>query len=153
MAPGPAPKPTNIKILEGNRGKRKLDPSSETNLPVEAPRKPEDLNEEASKIWDEMVEIGVEMGVLTKADGQILEVYCREKSVLLQAERDLEDNGELYKRTSEGEIYGAHPATLIRDKAIKNLKGMLAELGFSPSSRTRVKVTKTEKKKSKYEDM
>lgn len=150
---GPTPLPTNVKILQGNRGKRDLSKKTEPEPEAGEPDKPEYLTGFASEEWDRLVKITMDIGVLTKADGDMLELYCMEKSNYLQAKKDLEENGELYKRNSSDEIYGAHPATLIMDKAAKNMRQILAEFGLSPSARTRVHVKKKEEKKGKFEGM
>lgn len=154
---GPIPKPTLLKIAEGNRGKRKLDPDSEPSPPSGAPEKPEHLEGLASVEWDRMIAIIDSMGILAKTDGQMIELYCMEYETYRQCKKDLRANGSLYQDISTGEDSPtkllSHPAVIIMDKAGKTMARILAEFGLSPSSRSRVKVVKKKEKKSKFDDM
>jgi P27 family predicted phage terminase small subunit len=152
MPKGPAPLPTKLKILQGNRGKRPL-PENEPDPECAAPPKPEYLGAIAAVEWDRMVEITMDIGVLTVADGPALSLYCTEFETYRQAQLDLEVNGSLYKMTKKGEVWGAHPAVQIADKAAKNMKAILAEFGLTPSARTRVHTSKKKEKKGKFDDV
>ncbi|HFH7680582.1 TPA: phage terminase small subunit P27 family, partial [Streptococcus agalactiae] len=62
---GRKPKPTNLKILEGNSGKRPL-PINEVKPKQKAPRCPQWLEDDAKKEWKRMGKILEQMGILTE---------------------------------------------------------------------------------------
>ena len=73
---GRKPKPTAIKKLEGNPGKRKLN----TKEPIPAkgmPNCPEWLMPEAKKEWERLADLMNQMGVLTEVDMAAFAAYCQ----------------------------------------------------------------------------
>ena len=64
---GRKPKPTVLKALEGNPGKRALN-MNEPNPPKKAPRCPSWLEQEAKKEWRRMGKLLEVTGVLTEMD-------------------------------------------------------------------------------------
>ena len=73
---GRKPKPTAIKKLEGNPGKRKLN----TKEPIPAkgmPNCPEWLMPEAKKEWERRADLMNQRGVLTEVDMAALAAYCQ----------------------------------------------------------------------------
>jgi phage terminase small subunit len=72
---GPAPKPTALKLLQGNPGKRAIngrEPKPKTGMP----RCPDWLDEEAKACWKRIVPQLNGMGVLTLIDADALANYC-----------------------------------------------------------------------------
>ena len=64
---GRKPKPTAIKKLEGNPGKRKL--NTKEPIPAKAmPECPQWLLAEAKKEWERLADLMNQMGVLTEVD-------------------------------------------------------------------------------------
>ena len=64
---GRKPKPTAVKKLEGNPGKRKL--NSKEPVPAKGiPACPDWLMPEAKKEWERLAELMNQMGVLTEVD-------------------------------------------------------------------------------------
>ena len=73
---GRKPKPTAVKKLEGNPGKRKLN----TKEPIPAkgmPDCPDWLMPEAKKEWERLAELMNQMGVLTEVDMAAFAAYCQ----------------------------------------------------------------------------
>lgn len=70
---GRKPKPTALKELEGNPGRRPLN-GAEPKPERKAPRCPSWLEEEAKKEWRRMGRILEQMGLLTEMD------FCRQRS-------------------------------------------------------------------------
>ena len=73
---GRKPKPTAIKKLEGNPGKRKLN----TKEPIPAkgmPNCPEWLMPEAKKEWERLADLMNQLGVLTEVDMAAFAAYCQ----------------------------------------------------------------------------
>src|SRR5438132_13074356 len=68
-------KPTAVKKLQGNAGKRKLNPR-EPKPKVGVPEMPAHLPKIAVLAWKRLVPILTGMNVLTIADGDALGAYC-----------------------------------------------------------------------------
>jgi P27 family predicted phage terminase small subunit len=96
---GPAPKPTAIKRLEGNPGKRKLN-ETEPKLTMGVPECPDYLDDVAKKEWGRLTTILTAMKVLTEADYIALANLCQAYSTLMNAQRQMNKTGILYKSKS-----------------------------------------------------
>ncbi len=73
---GRKPKPTAIKILEGNPGKRQLN-EHEPQPMKKAPSCPKWLEPEAKREWRRLAKTLEAMGVLTEADMAAFAGYCQ----------------------------------------------------------------------------
>ena len=67
MAQGRKPKPTAVKELEGNPGKRELN-TKEPKPQKKAPQCPKWLDDEAKKEWRRLSKQMEQMGILTEVD-------------------------------------------------------------------------------------
>lgn len=70
---GRKPKPTAIKVLEGNPGKRPLN-ANEPKPEKKSPKCPSWLEPEAKKEWRRMAKVLERLGVLTEIDAAAFEV-------------------------------------------------------------------------------
>ncbi|MCW8884152.1 MAG: phage terminase small subunit P27 family [Motiliproteus sp.] len=137
--PGPSPKPTALKVLQGNAGKRAI-PKNEPKPKAEKPRTPAHLSPKAKYAFKGLSELLLEMGVLTIADSKSLELLCDAYSEW----RDLRDlvnkHGFTYETTNQaGEtMIKARPEVAMASDAFKRIRGMINEFGLSPASRTKV---------------
>lgn len=136
---GRKPKPTHLKILAGNPGKRRI------NKREPQPRggvgaAPAWLNKAAKTEWRRVLKESPG-GLITALDRQILAQYCQNVARIAELERIVEDQG--YTFVSEKGFVCQRPEMGM----LKNLqtiqKGLIAELGFSPSSRSRVHLAPT----------
>lgn len=73
---GRKPKPTVIKELEGNPGKRKLN-TEEPAPAMDMPACPRWLLSEAKKEWKRLAQIMNRMGVLAEVDMAAFAAYCQ----------------------------------------------------------------------------
>ena len=106
---GPAPKPTTIKRLEGNPGKRKLN-DGEPSPRLGAPECPDHLDDVARKEWDRLTSILVAMKVLTEADYIAVDNIVRHTQRTMDAAavktfdelraRQVADHQHLFRRVS-----------------------------------------------------
>ena len=69
------PKPTKLKLIEGNPGKRTL-PDDEPEPLAVAPLMPNSLDEYSKKAWSRLEPILVRNGLLTEADGDNFQALC-----------------------------------------------------------------------------
>ena len=73
---GRKPKPTAVKVLEGNPGKRSLN-TNEPKPVKKAPRCPAWLEDEAKKEWKRMAKQMEQLGILTEIDMAAFAGYCQ----------------------------------------------------------------------------
>lgn len=141
--PGPAPKPTKLKELAGNPGKRAL--NKREPVPTEGiPTRPDWLAPEAKREWTRITHELVAMGLLAKADRAALANYCLWWSILVDAVRILKRDGLTFKMENTGYIQ-QRPEVAIAQKAAMLCKGFLTEFGLTPASRSRIAVPAREK--------
>ena len=74
---GRKPKPTAIKILEGNPGRRPLNKNEPKPKEKKKLQCPSHLNAEAKKEWRRLSKVLIEMGVLTELDTAAFAGYCQ----------------------------------------------------------------------------
>ena len=141
MGRGRKSKPTALKVLQGNPGKRKLN-DEEPDFGVGAPAKPDWLDAYGSEEWDTLVSILVPARVLTKGDIGVLAVACdayaqwRSCMAFLKKKKSLSYDAS---SANGGTNYKPYPEVVQRNLARKQYLSALSELGLSPSSRTKVK--------------
>ena len=87
---GRKPKPTALKMLEGNPGGRPLN-TKEPKPEKKAPRCPSWLEDEAKKEWKRMAKVLEQMGLLTEMDMAAFAGYCQAYARWKEAEEFLED--------------------------------------------------------------
>ena len=106
---GRKPKPTALRLANGNPGKRRLrrEPAS---APIAGP--PDHLPEDMAAIWREVTE-AAPSGVLRRADALLVELACR-----------------LLAQARHGGDYRAGTAAQVR--------ACFAELGMTPAARARL---------------
>ena len=138
---GRPPKPTALKILEGNPGKRPLN-TDEPKPKSGAPKCPSFLSPEAKKEWRRIVRALADIDLLTSVDMAVLAAYCQSYSRWMQAEKILETEGLTYVYTNKKgeENVIARPEVRISQESLKLMRAYGSEIGLSPSSRGRIKV-------------
>ena len=136
MARGRKPKPTAIKRLAGNPGHRRLN-DREPQLPLAIPACPRNLSQDAKRHWKRFAVQLYNAGIITEIDQSILAALCAEWATWSKAKAQLAKHG-LVALTAGGS-YKPSPYITISNTALANILRMLAELGMTPSSRTRVK--------------
>lgn len=132
---GRKPKPTALKELEGNPGKRQLN-TSEPRPERKAPRCPAWLEDEAKKEWKRMGKVLEQMGLLTDMDMAAFAGYCQAYARWKEAEEFLTQHGSMV-RTPNGYLQQVPQVTI----AQSNLKIMLRfceQFGLTPSARSRI---------------
>jgi P27 family predicted phage terminase small subunit len=132
---GRKPKPTILKMLAGNPGRRPLNPN-EPEPKRRIPPCPEVLQGEARKEWRRIAKKLFEAGLLTEIDGPALMGYCLAYGRLLDAEQKLRDFGSVAKAPSGYLVHS--PYLAIANKALEQMRAFLVEFGMTPSSRSRV---------------
>jgi len=141
---GRKPKPPALRLLDGDTRKQK---GGNTDLhpepPHEIPSCPSWLADEAKKEWRRTALILHDMGVLSLVDRAALASYCQWWARYVEAERHIAEEGSVVDRvTTQGATTAANPWIGIRSDAMKHLRALASEFGFTPTARGRISVGK-----------
>lgn len=156
--PGRKPKPTHLKILEGNPGRQKL-PKGEP-VPVSGlPDCPEFLDEYAKEEWHRLSTGLHALGIFFDVDVGVFAAYCDFYSQWRTARELLNDlskkNGKaaglMMKTTNDNVIQ--HTLLGIANVARMNMLRCAVEFGLTPSARARLAIEPGRKPKSKFEGL
>lgn len=135
---GRKPKPTAIKRVSGNPGKRPL-PKNDVKPPRQLPRPTPILQGAARQEWWRIGRLLYDAGLLTKIDAPALTAYCQSYGRWCEAEEEIRRTGAVIK-SSKGQPM-ISPFLKVANIAWQQWTHMLVEFGMSPSSRSRVTVT------------
>ncbi len=160
--PGPARKPTQLKVLEGNPGKRPL--SLKEPKPAAAlPACPAFIKGAARKEWQRLAPELYQLGLLTRLDRAALAAYCiawgqledveHEVARMRRSSRDLaklkKKNPGLKAQVSNGMVAVTsngnaviEPLLSVRKQAMEQMHKFLVEFGMTPASRSRLVIEK-----------
>lgn len=133
---GRKPRPTDLKRLAGNPGKRALN-NAEPRPRVVLPRPPAHLSDEEKTKWKSLVRELHPLGLVTVLDLDQLSTYCVIWCRWMKAEKLVREKGEIIK-TAAGNII-QNPYLSIANRALDQLNKLGAEFGMTPSARSRVK--------------
>jgi P27 family predicted phage terminase small subunit len=133
--PGRKRKPTAIRRLEGNRGKRAWN-HAEPVPPEGLPTCPAHLSDAAVAEWDRLATSLHEMGVLTVVDRAALAAYCQAYGRWVEAEERLRETPALFK-TPSGYVQQS-PWLGIANKQLELMGRYMVELGLTPAARSRI---------------
>ena len=153
---GPQPKPTALRVLEGNPGKRALDLSAGVNPRVEIPDAPRHLGKEARKEWKRITPILEELGLISGLDRTALGMYCQAAGRLHELEMAF--NGQIARLEGEDTSYVdavykasyavtpsgyAQQSVMVQllSKHRAEVNRYLMHFGLSPAARARVQAS------------
>lgn len=146
MTVGRKPKPTALKLVTGNPGKRPL-PKKEAVVALSEPTPPAFLCDDAKVEWGRVCSALFAAGLMTELDRAALSAYCAAYGRWAQAERAINTmagkdgiNAALLIKTKEGNAI-QNPLVGIANKARADVVRFAAEFGMTPSARTRVTAT------------
>lgn len=157
---GPAPLPTSIRVLEGNRSKRPL-PTNEPQYTPGLPDQPPGMSRRARRYWEALITEMLPSGVLRRIDGFALGDLCESMAELRAYRRGAREEkialiaADMNKRTVEGEPppvpiswnlaslrWAASPEGRRIVMAMKDLNASILvqrrEFGLTPASNCRV---------------
>ena len=148
--PGPRPKPTRLKRLAGNPGKRPLnrnEPEPEPGIPSV----PAHLDDEAKAEWGRISEELDALGLLTSVDRAALAAYCQAWSTWVESVEKLRSMGKIIKSPSGYPM--VNPYVAIHNKALDHMHKYAVEFGLTPASRSRISVQPKRKKANRFEGL
>lgn len=140
---GPPPKPTALRLVQGNPSKKPL-PKNEPKPASAAPPVPAFLDEYGREEWQRVVPELLAIGCLAEIDAGALAVYCmafsrwRHLEDVLKKLADQQPN--LRGLTSRNAAGGLAPNPLVgmANKQMMIVLRAAAEFGMTPSARTRI---------------
>ena len=141
---GRKPKPTKLRIIEGNREHRPI-PDREPNPDPTIPTCPAWLRAEAKQEWKRMCPLLQGMGLLTRVDRAALAGYCQSYAKWQEAEEFIFKHGMTYqfpKKDETGNIVSMYiapfPQVSIARACLEQIRSFCSEFGLTPSSRARM---------------
>ena len=134
---GRKPKPTKLKLLEGNPGKRPIN-GSEPQPPGAKPTCPAHLSATAKAEWKRLAKDLNAIGLLTRVDRTAFAAYCQAYGRWVEAEKKLAETPVLLK-TPAGYVQ-VSPWMTIANKQLELMAKFMAELGLTPSARSRLAI-------------
>lgn len=137
---GRRPKPSHLRVVGGNAGKRPLN-KSEPKPRREMPSPPAHLSPEARVAWGRFSAMLDRIGVLTEADAAALEQMAETYAELVALRADIAANGRFQVVTTKSgdEMERMRPAYAALMDADRRLKAWLVEFGKTPAARSKVK--------------
>lgn len=154
MPKGRPPKPTALKVLEGNPGKRPLNQHEPKPKPI-SPKCPAWLDKEAKKMWKDLAPKLERLGLLTVIDGAALAAACQRWACFVDCEKIIQKEGyvmEIERFDKQGNSIGIYeqqrPEVSIGRQALADFRAFCTEFGMTPASRSRISVEDVGKKNS-----
>lgn len=129
-------KPTNLRLLQGNPGKVKINPN-EPKPEVCIPDPPEFLDGYALMEWHRVAPMLETLGLLSKIDTMALAAYCQCYERWRKAEEAIKSDKGMTITTEKGNVIQS-PHVSIANKAMAQMHKFLAQFGMSPASRAGV---------------
>jgi P27 family predicted phage terminase small subunit len=140
---GTKPAPKHLKLVKGTANRRIN--FEEPKLEAMLPEPPPELSADAIEEWERVSKRLMAAGMLTAIDRAALAAYCQaygrwmqaERALTAMARRDLLTDGLLIKTTNGNAIQ--NPIVGTANKAMTDCVRFAAELGMTPSARSRVR--------------
>lgn len=136
---GRKPKPTHLKLIDGNPGKRPLndaEPMPET--PLGEP--PEWMSAREKQIWRDALRSAPD-GMVKDLDMSVFAAWVGHYSVWEHAKQQVTRFGTMV-RTPVQNLVQQNPYLAVMNKQSQLMMKAAAELGFTPSARSRVRLDK-----------
>lgn len=148
-ARGPAAKPPELKLLEGNRGGRPINLDQIFRPEVGQPPLPAKISREGRKAWKRLVPELMRYNLLSAVDADALEELCETIGMVKTLRQSINARQEMLRTKGDDPakaIEGATPNGMIvqsvsyqaLNREREKLRSMLAEFGLTPAQRARV---------------
>ena len=142
---GRRPKPTYLKLLQGNPGKRPLN-ANEPKPQLELPPAPEHLSEGAKQEWERTGQQLLKLGLLTSIDKSAFAAYCVVWDRWVEAEQALKKTGPVVKSGNGSPMLS--PFYTVANQSLAQMRQYMIEFGMTPSARSRISVGSNEQSDS-----
>ena len=144
---GRKPKPTSLKLISMSHNIRK-DSCSEPQAEGELCAPPEDLSEKQKVLWRHAIE-HAPRGLLRHLDAQMLAIWVIAADMHHEAMLKVQKYGMVVKSPTQG-IPVQSPYLPIINRQAEIMLRAASELGFSPTSRSRITLTDAGKKENRF---
>lgn len=132
---GRKPKPTRLKVLTGNPGKRPLNRDEPRPEPA-IPDCPPELSPAAQREWHRLAGEFAALRVLTNLDRAALAAYCGAYALWAEATEAIQKFGAMVKSPTGYPIQS--PYVSIANRQAEIMLRIAGEFGFTPASRSRI---------------
>lgn len=130
-------KPTNLKVLQGNAGKRSLNKNEpKADQLKKIPTPPQWLTGYARDAWEHHAPWLYSSKILTHSDLTVFESYCDAYGTWRKACEELNKYGLVIEGANGGPM--KNPAATVKNEAFRQMTVAGSSLGLDPSSRTRL---------------
>jgi P27 family predicted phage terminase small subunit len=129
-------KPTALRILEGNPGRRPI--RHEPQPRWSALTRPKLLSVEARREWDRLAPEMSRLKLLTMLDAALFTAYCVVWGHWVDCERVISSSG--MTQTSPRGIVRIRPEVRLSLRYAEQLRSITSDFGMNPTSRTRLDV-------------
>lgn len=147
---GRKPQPTALRVLRGNPGRRQINASEPIHEPLSTAC-PDDLADPVARAeWDRIAPLLVIRGQVTTVDRGTLMGYCLKYAQWQALEAEARKHPFIVRSPSNYPI--PNPAIGMANKAFGLMLKAAAELGITPSARSRVSVQPLAQTSSKWGD-
>lgn len=138
---GRRPKPTHLRVVSGNPGKRPIN-SDEPKPRRELPSPPAHITDGARLAWGRLTVLLDRMGVLTEADAMALERLAELYGEVVELTGTLASLGRTYESETEsgGTIVRPRPEAAMLADADRRFRAYLIEFGLTPAARSKVRM-------------
>ena len=141
---GPQPKPTAMRVLEGNPSGRPINAFEPTPPQQSILKPPRELSAFGIEVWNRVVPMLVLIGTATDADIGTLIRYCDYAEQYVNARNTIRNSGTTYPiKDDKGQIkYVAQlPQVSIMRLASEHMLKIESHFGLTPSTRSRLIAT------------
>jgi P27 family predicted phage terminase small subunit len=135
MMRGRRPKPSRLKVLTGNPGKRPLNMNEPEPEPV-IPECPSELGPVAQREWNRLVGELAALRMITNLDRAALAAYCAAYALWAEATQAIQKYGAMVKSPSGYPMQS--PYIAIANRQTEIMMRIASEFGFTPASRSRI---------------
>lgn len=135
---GPAPKPTVLKLLHGERHLDRLNSDEPTPRPADVVE-PDDASDDVLAVWRRIVGELEAMNLAFPADADALRCYCEAVVAHRKASSILARTPVLVKGIHGNLV--RNPALQIQRDAANTVRAFAQEFGLTPSARSSIRAT------------
>ena len=132
---GRRPKPTRLKMLTGNPGKRPLNENEPRPEPTVL-ECPAELGPVARREWDRLASELAALKILTALDRAALAAYCNAYGLWAEATEAIQKYGSMIKSPSGFPVQS--PYLAIANRQTEIMMRIASEFGFTPASQSRI---------------
>lgn len=132
---GRKPKPTHLKAITGNPGKRPLN-HAEPRPDIVIPDCPPELSPAAQREWHRLVGDLAALRIITSLDRAALAAYCGAYALWAESTEAIQKYGAMVKSPTGYPIQS--PYVSIANRQAEIMMRIAAEFGFTPASRSRI---------------